>query len=124
MKRILTILLITVLFLTACAVQYNVAKPAEEQNQAERPTIAVDLKPDFKITSQQAIRNPPTIKGTIKNNGLGSGDATLVGRIYYAGVVADERTTKVDNLKSEEEANFTIVFDKIDQWTSYSVHIE
>lgn len=133
MKKIL-ILALCVLFLTACS-SYRVYQAVPGQQTGASTTGAVNqqssevmknvtLSANFTIVAQQATRNPPMVSGTIENKGLGAGDVKVIASIYYSGVVASQRTQTIENLKSKEKANFSITFDTVNQWTSYSVVTE
>ncbi|HME87507.1 MAG TPA: hypothetical protein VKE88_03785 [Candidatus Nanoarchaeia archaeon] len=132
MRKIL-VLAFCIIFLTACS-PYKVYQGAPDQtadgasatnNQQTTPEMKeVVLASNFSIIAQQATRNPPLVSGTIENKGLGAGDVKVIASIYYGGVVASQRNQVIENVKSKEKANFSIEFDTVNQWTSYSVIIE
>lgn len=127
MRKELVILTIFLLALTACS-SAKVIVPEEQQTAPQteaKPVVTtnITLEPEFKLVKQNAVRNPPTVSGTVLNKGLVDGSVKVIAKVYYASVVAEEES-QVITVKAGKEANFSMSFDKVTQWISYSVVLE
>lgn len=105
------------------APQERTAMPVANETAPTAKT-ASNLMPEFKIMSEYGKRSPPSINGTIRNIGNATGDAKITAKVYYAGVIASERTATVNNIKVGEDAKFGIGFDKTTVWNSYKLSAE
>ncbi len=134
MKNSVVIALFLLVILTACApkVKLDQEKEASTAETKEAPgdvmekkeTVTVMLKPAFKIVQDFAKKSPPSVNGTVKNIGNGTGDVKITAQVYYAKVIASERTQTIENIEPEEEVKFGIPFDTTVQWTSYGIVAE
>jgi hypothetical protein len=124
MKKILVILALFLLIFTACAKKVDVMEKTAEKEAAGDSMIKEGLAPNFKIIKQTAIRNPPTIIGSVRNEGNGTGTAKITARVYYAKVVSDEKIITIENIKPEQEVDFNISVSPEAQWVSYSLTAE
>ncbi len=126
MKKRWILATLFLLLLSACA-----SKQIVQEQSAQRPinteqpkTVDITLPAEFKITSQYGVRFPASINGTVKNIGKGAGSVKIIGRVYYSGNVATERSQIIENIKPDEEVKFGIPIDKTVQWDGYSVVTE
>lgn len=136
MKKLVMLLLLLILFQACSKAEIIRLEESSKAAPEERVPIAVanetvqstaqtaKLMPEFKITSGYGKSSPPSINGTIKNIGNGTGDAIVTATVYYARVIAAERTAIIKNIKAGEDAKFDISFDKTTIWNSYKLTAE
>lgn len=123
MKRGLTAILAIFLLLAACAPK-EAAQPTPTQQPSQPGEVIYSGTPSFKLIVESAKRSPTTVFGTIKNIGNGTGDAKVTARIFYAKVIADEKTQVINGIAPEKEANFSVTMDPEAQFNSFKVSVE
>jgi hypothetical protein len=131
MKKILLIACLFLFLLAACAKTVPISQDAMEQKEApgdamekEGDLLTADFRPMFRIGQEVAKRYPPTVFGFVENIGNATGSVKVTARIYYAKVIASERSTVLEDVKPGEKANYSIEFDTTTQWNSYKVFLE
>ncbi|MEK6887070.1 MAG: hypothetical protein AABW88_04505 [Nanoarchaeota archaeon] len=128
MKRVWMLFAVLIL-LAACAKVVPINEvPQSNGNTVERtnssPTITITLPSKFKLMQEVATRNPPVVKGVVKNVGNGTGSVKVTAKVYYAQVVADEGMQIIENVAPGEEKTYSIPIEKVTQWTSFKVFLE
>lgn len=128
-KKILLLILLALLVVftwystTTTKPSVETTQPGKQANTNPSVIIAPVGTAKFKITREEAIRNPPTINGTVKNIGNITGNVRVTGRVFYGGVVSDEKYVILEDIKPGQEANFTLKMSRTAQWIAYNISI-
>ncbi len=121
-------LFVLLILIAACAKSVPLdeqPKPSDSTAQSSQKQIITESLPaKFKLIQEVATRNPPVIKGIVKNIGNVTGSVKVTAKVYYAQVVSGENIQMIENVAPGQQKNFSISIGKVTQWTSFKVFLE
>ncbi len=132
MKKSFVFLALFLIFVTACASQTPIQTQVQQTPVTTTAVVAANttmqptsnLKPQFKVIREYAVRSPATVTGTVENIGMGTGSAQVLVQVYYAQEVSSEQLVTLSDIEPQGSANFSVSFNQTVQWNAYNVTVQ